>query len=311
MGFVAEKGLTPKLSRHTALEKTKSYGNKLGYAIFHFVLKNIGLDWAYLILFLVVPYYVIFRPEVYRRSKPYLQRRFPNDSFFKRYFRLFKYIYIFGQTLTDQFYFGIVGESQIKLEIDREAEILELLNKKPVIVLMSHIGFWEVAMAGSTRFNKKMNVMVNNNFDKKKRKSFYDIGDKKFQLINVSDNFGGMIEATNALLRGEIVGVTGDRADRWRCRTVSFMGSPAKFPIIAEKLAVATGAPVIVLLSAKTGKYKIHFRWKDISTALLANPELNEAQKIQGILELYAAELERHLQEHPYIWFNFFDFWKE
>ena len=68
---------------------------------------------------------------------------------------------------------------------------------------MSHVGYWEVSMAGAVRFNKKMNVMVNQNFDKNKRKSFYDIQENKFNLINVSDNYGGMIEATNALLRDE------------------------------------------------------------------------------------------------------------
>jgi predicted LPLAT superfamily acyltransferase len=308
MGLHAEEEAFMKQS--TKDQTNKSYGNRLGFSIFHFILKNIGLNWAYAILVLLVPYYVIFRPGVYRRSKPYLQRRFPGDSFLQRYFRLFKYIFVFGQTLIDQFYFGFVGESQVKLEIDREPEILELLNSRPVIVLMSHVGYWEVAMAGSRRFNKKMNVMVNKDFDKDKRQSFYDIQGNKFNLINVSDQYGGMIEATNALLRGEVVGVTGDRAEQWRSKCVSFLGAPAKFPVIAQQLAVATGASVIVLLSSKEEKMTIRFRWKDISTGVLTDEKLNKEEKIQRMLELYSAELEKHVFDHPYIWFNFLDFWK-
>jgi predicted LPLAT superfamily acyltransferase len=296
--------------KKTKIIKNKSYGNKLGYSIFHLILKNIGLNWAYGILLFLVPYYVIFRPDVYRRSKPYLQKRFPDDSFFKRYFRLFKYIFIFGQALIDQFYFGFVGESKIKLEMEREAEILDLLNNRPVIVLMSHVGFWEISMAGSVRFNRKMNVMINKDFDKDKRKSFYDIQGNKFNLINVSDKYGGMIEATNALLRGEVVGVTGDRAEKWRSQRVSFLGGPANFPVIAEQLAVATGASVIVVLSSKAEKFKIHFHWKDISTEVLTDEKLNKSEKIQRMLELYSEELEKYVQKHPYNWFNFFDFWK-
>lgn len=314
MGLTAEKEENMKRERRARAtvktKKYKSYGNKLGYSIFQFVLKNIGLTWAYGILIFLVPYYVMLRPGVYRRSKPYLQRRFPEDSFFKRYSRLFKYIFIFGQALIDQFYFGFVGESKIKLEFEREAEILDLLKQKPVIFLMSHVGFWEVSMAGSVRFNKKMNVMVNKDFDKDKRKSFYDIRENKFNLINVSDNFGGMIEATNALLRGEAVGVTGDRAEQWRSKNVSFLGSPAKFPVIAQQLAVATGASVIVLFTSKEEKFKIRFRWKDISTEVLSDEKLNKDEKIQRMLELYAEELEKHVQAHPYLWFNFFDFWQ-
>jgi predicted LPLAT superfamily acyltransferase len=312
-----EKGMkqvTDNKDNEKKTSQNKRYGNKLGYSIFHFVLRHIGLSGAYGILFLLIPYYVLLRPSVYRCAKPYLRRRFPEDTFLKRYIRLFKYIFIFGQALIDQLYFGFVGESKIKLKFDREPEILDLLNKKPVIFLLSHVGFWEVSMAGSIRFRKQMNVLVDKNFDKDKRKSFYDVRKNgegpRFNLINVSDSYGGMIEATNALLRGEVVGVTGDRAEEWRTKTVPFLGSPAKFPIIAEQLAVTTGACVIALFTAKDDKQTIRYSWVDISTEVLDNKSLNKDQKIQRMLELYSAALENHIQKHPYLWFNFFDFWK-
>ncbi len=310
MGFIIKKEVTMKQPRKIKPTERNGYGNKLGYSIFHFVLKNIGLNWAYGILFLLIPYYVILRPSVYQCSKPYLERRFPEDSFLKRYLRLFKYIFTFGQALIDQLYFGFVGESKIELDFEREPEILDLLNKRPVIFLMSHVGFWEVSMAGSVRFNKKLNVMVNKDFDKDKRKSFYDIRENDFNLINVSDNYGGMIEATNALLRGETIGVTGDRAEQWRSKSVSFLGAPAKFPIIAQQLALVTGASIIALFTSKRGKYRIHIDWKDISTEVLADEKLAKDEKIERMLELYSESLEKHIQSHPYLWFNFFDFWK-
>ncbi|HBF36260.1 MAG TPA: hypothetical protein DDW50_02955, partial [Firmicutes bacterium] len=197
---------------------------------------------------------------------------------------------------------------------EREAEILDLLKQRPVIFLLSHVGYWEVSMAGSARFQKPMNVLVDKNFDKDKRKSFYDVqksGSKpRFNLINVSDSYGGMIEATNALMRGEVVGVTGDRAEEWRTKNVPFLGSPAKFPVIAQQLAVATGASVIALFTSKEDPHTIRYSWKDISTEVLADPSLNKDQKIQKMLELYSGALEEHVQKYPYLWFNFFDFWK-
>lgn len=308
MGHVIKEEGTMK--NRWARAKNSGYGTKLGYAIFYFVLKNIGISWAYGMLYLLVPYYVLFRPAVYQLAKPYLQRRFPQDSFLKRYLRLFKYLLIFGQTLIDQFYFGFVGESKIKLEFDREQEVLELLKEKPVIFLMSHVGFWEISMAGSGRFNRIMNVMVDKNYDKFKRKSFYDFTQNNFHLINVTENYGGMIEATNALLRGEVVGVTGDRAEQWRTKTVSFFGSPAKFPVIAEQLAVATGTPVLALFTEKVKKFTIRLKWTDISEGILNDEGLSKEEKIGKMLERYVKELEEHLRENPYIWFNFFDFWK-
>ncbi|NLW48176.1 MAG: lysophospholipid acyltransferase family protein [Firmicutes bacterium] len=310
MGSVIKEEQKMKGIQKNSKPETKGYGNKLGYSIFHFVLKNIGLYGAYGILLLLTPYYVIFRPSVYQCSKYYLQRRFPRDNFCKRYLRLFKYIYTFGQALIDQLYYGFVDESKFELVFHREPEILDLLNQKPVIFLMSHVGFWEVSMAGSARFNKTLNVMVNKDFDKDKRKSFYDIKGKKFNLINVSDDYGGMVEATGALLRGEALGVTGDRAEGWRSKRVSFLGAPAKFPTIAQQLAVATGASVIALFTSKKGRYQILIDWKDISTEVLADEKLSKDEKIESMLHNYADALEKHIQNHPYLWFNFFDFWK-
>lgn len=308
MGFIVKEEVTMKSVE--TIKAKRGYGNKLGYSIFYFILKNTGLNLAYGILFLLIPYYVIFRPSVYQCSKYYLQKRFPSDNWLKRYLRLFRYIYSFGQVLIDQLYFGFVGESKFQLEFEREPEIIDLLNKRPVIFLMSHVGFWEVSMAGSSRFNKRLNVLVNQNYDKDKRKSFYDIREKKFNLINVSASYGGMIEATNALLRGEALGVAGDRAEGWRTKSVPFLGAPAKFPTIAQQLAVATGASVIALFTSKRGKDRIHIDWVDISTDVLADQKLTKDEQIEGMLKKYAEALEMHIQDHPYLWFNFFDFWK-
>ncbi len=311
MGKPSEKEDKMNPEKNAKKNITGSYGSKLGYSIFEFILKYLGLNLAYGILIFLIPYYVILRPGVYMRSKPYLLRRFPHDSFLRRYLRLFKYIFIFGQTLIDQFYFGIVGESKIRLDFDRQDELLDIMEKRPMIFIMSHLGFWEVSMAGSSRFNKIMNVMADKDIDKDKRKSYYDIHHKKglFRFINVTGNYGGMIEATNALLRGEVVGVMGDRAFQWRSKKVNFLGSPAKFPIIAEQLAIATGASLIVILTSKKRKNHIVYKWKDISTDILSNEKLDKEEKIQRMLELYVKELEKHVHDNPYLWFNFFDFW--
>jgi predicted LPLAT superfamily acyltransferase len=204
-----------------------------------------------------------------------------------------------------------VGESQMELDFEREAEILALLEERPVIFLMSHVGYWEVSMAGSVRFNKKLNVLINRSFDKDKRKSFYDIRENRVNLINVGDSFGGMIEATNALLRGEVVGVAGDRAEQWRSQKVSFLGTPAHFPVIAQQLALATGAAVIALFTSKGARNTINLQWKDISAEVFTAINLSKEAKIQRMLEIYSEALENHLRHHPYIWFNFFDFWRE
>lgn len=292
--------------------KNKNYGNKLGYDIFAWLMKNTGVVPAYCLLALIIPYYMLFRPGVYRSAKPYLQHRFPQDSGIKRYFRSFKYTYIFGQFLIDQAYFGFVGENKFKFIFERKEEIVQLTQDQPVIFLMSHLGYWEISIAASECLKKQVSILVDQSVDKNKRQSFYDRrkDDFGFKFISAVDDYGGMIEAVNALLRKEIVGVTGDRAEKWRCASTIFMGDNAKFPIIAQQLALATNAPIIALFTYGKPKMEIHIEWVDVSSSALNDATLNKEQKIEKMLSLYAGALEKHLERYPYLWFNFFDFWK-
>ena len=36
---------------------------------------------------------------------------------------------------------------------------------------------------------------------------------------------------------------------------------------------------------------------------------LPRSEAVRRLLERYVACLERYLEKHPYLWFNFFDFW--
>jgi predicted LPLAT superfamily acyltransferase len=37
----------------------------------------------------------------------------------------------------------------------------------------------------------------------------------------------------------------------------------------------------------------------------------SKKEKIRRYTELYAEKLENYVTKHPYMWFNYFDFWKK
>ncbi len=76
-----------------------------------------------------------------------------------------------------------------------------------------------------------------------------------YRIIDPRGYLGGALEMIEVLKRGEVLSVMGDRmlgSDR-NAVAVDFFGAPVRFPFSAYKLASVTGAPVAVVLSAKTG----------------------------------------------------------
>ncbi len=112
------------------------------------------------------------------------------------------------------------------------------------------------------------------------------------------------------LKRGEVLSMMGDRfqgSDR-NVTTVKFLGGNIRLPFAAYKLASVTGAPIGVLVSAKTGPdaYRIF-----LAGVIRVPPGLGREKEA---FSLYAARfaqiLEDYVQEYPYQFFNFYDLWE-
>jgi len=140
---------------------------------------------------------------------------------------------------------------------------------------------------------------------------FFDLSKdrERFHIIPPDTPFGGMIEMTSALTRGECVAIMGDRS--WGARTddMTFLGEPAPFPITPYHLAIATGAEIVVLFTVRTGK--LSFRIESLCITEGTDWSKMPKQEATGqLLHRYGKCLESYLQKYPLMWFNFFDFWK-
>ena len=79
----------------------KSRGNKTGFQIFVWVLKNAGLRPAYLLLRLVAFYFFIFSGKAFGCQYYFFRRRLGFSSW-KSFFCIYKNYYWFGQTILDK-----------------------------------------------------------------------------------------------------------------------------------------------------------------------------------------------------------------
>jgi len=79
----------------------KSKGTPLGYRIFVFIIKTLGVSPAYFVLRFVAFYYFLFSWSSTRPIYAYFRRRH-GYGVLKSIFKVYRNYYIFGQTLLDK-----------------------------------------------------------------------------------------------------------------------------------------------------------------------------------------------------------------
>jgi predicted LPLAT superfamily acyltransferase len=281
-----------------------------GHSIFYLILRLFGLRGGYGLLFPTVLFYVLFSRKIHRRTKPYLHKRFPTHGPWQYAGDTIRNVLSFGRVLVDRGWLGCASGAAFSCDMDG-LETLQAITAegKGAILLTAHVGNWQTALAHLRFLTVPVHVMMH--YDQQDaRKHYFDLGKKQrgFAIITTDGPFGGMIEATAALQRGEFVTVMGDRHIKGPFSNVDFLGRKARFPNAAYTLAAHLNVPVVVLLSAKTGARGFQLRVWDV-----LHPQFGPARDRQSVLDdccrKFARALEKYLKIFPYQWYNFYDFW--
>lgn len=117
-----------------------------------------------------------------------------------------------------------------------------------------------------------------------------------------------ILKLKNLLESNALVGIMADRVvSNQRNEEVPFLGDTAEFPMGPWLLAAMLKRPVIVCFGAFQGgnRYRVEFQRVD-----LAEAGRTQVRAFDG-MRTYVALLEEQVRQHPYNWFNFYDFWGE
>lgn len=215
----------------------------------------------------------------------------------------------FGQIITDRF----AKYAGKRFPIDVEGrEVFDDLAAKPgcFMIISSHTGCYEMAGYTLNSTNKRINTVAYG----QEVKSIIDNRREQFAATNtnmifVSDDMSHLFEINNALARGEVVSIPGDRLFGSTKHIVcEFFGRPAKFPRGPFATAALRGVPVITAFVMK-GRYRsYHMSVRSLTDGL---PDgLKRAELEQAIAQNFASALEAELRKYPTQWFNYYDFWE-
>ncbi len=291
---------------------SRSVGAPWQHRFFYLLIRLGGRRAAYLFLYFVAAYYVLFRPDQRRKCDFYLRRRFPGTGPWGQLVHAWRMILALGRVLIDRAVVGILGPGAADPALEGKQELLDLVAGGQGVILMgAHVGCWQTAMAALRLLDVPVSLLMQHEEGDVDRHFFeHSGGPFPFRIIDPRGYLGGTLEMLAVLKQGEILAVMGDRVQgsEHNTLTVRFLGATVRFPLAAYRLAAATGAPIGVLLSAKTGFETYRIR---LAGVIRVAPGCGRrGQDFAPYAQRYACILEEYVRAYPYQFFNFFDLWE-
>ena len=282
----------------------KSRGTVLGYKIFVFFMKHVGMGAAYFILYFVAAYFCFFSKESTKAIHYYLRHRLKYSKS-KSLISIFKSYFVFGQTILDKVAISSNLGHKFTYESDGVNFITETLKeKKGGILISAHVGNFEISehFFGELEENASISLLTTD-IEHTAIKAYLDSVRKKsnIKLILIKDDLSHIFEVNAALARNEIVCITGDRYFKGsKFLTAELLGKETQFPAGPFMLASRLNVPVLFVYVMKEKNKHYH---------LYARKSEAKHRDAQGLLKEYTESVTWMLKEYPLQWFNYFDFW--
>ncbi|WP_303316750.1 lipid A biosynthesis acyltransferase [Flavivirga abyssicola] len=284
--------------------KGKSRGTVLGYKIFMFCIKKLGLRSAYFILYFVAAYFCLFAMDSTIATYYYFHKRL-NYSKFKSIVSIYRSYFVFGQTIIDKVAISSGLKSKFTYDYDGIERIKDILKqKKGGILISGHMGNFEIAQHffGELEENECISLLTTN-VEHTAIKDYLDSVTKKpdIKIILIKEDLSHIFEINAALARNEIVCITGDRYIKdSKYLEEELLGKKTKFPagpfLISSRLQV----PVLFVYVLKETRKHYH---------LYARTAEVKHRDAKALLKEYTQSLEWMIKKYPLQWFNYFDFW--
>jgi predicted LPLAT superfamily acyltransferase len=291
----------------------RSIGSRWQHRFFYALIRLAGRRAAYIMVVFVALYYVLFRPSVRARSRPYLSRRFPGRNALLRLWDSCRITVEIGKVLVDRAALGILGPGQLTVRHSRREDLLERIREgRGLILVTAHAGCWQFAMESLRMLETPVSLLLHREEGDIDLHIFEHRGDEAaFRIIDPAGPLGGALEMLQVLKHGEVLCIMGDRAmggDRSTAE-VEFLGGRVRVPITPYQLASATGAPVVVIFPYKSGPGNYSLQ---VEKVIRVPEDLGRApEAYRPYAEAFIRALEGFVEERPYQFFNFFDMWNQ
>lgn len=264
----------------------------------------IGLVYSFMHFWLL--WYVIVRPVERNGAYAFHRRRGRNK--WQAAFDVYRSFYHFGKVILDRF--AVYSGHQFDVTVEnKELYYDKVKGQTGFVMLFSHFGNSEMAAYTMNTPNKKMNVLAFGGespvvmANRAKVLSENNIG----MIVMNSGEMDHIFAINEAISRGEVLAVAGDRNMGQKTIECDFMKGKAPLPAGVFQLCVAIKCPILLTFVVKEKGNNYHIYTEELQV----KPSLSRADKAKDLAQQFATRLEQMALKYPYEWFNFYQFWSE
>lgn len=289
----------------------RTHGGVAGHWIFYQVLRLLGPAPAYLLLYPVAAYFTLKARSERQASMQYLDRVLGPARGLRRWWRTYRHFLAYARAYLEGAMLGILGRDVFETEhVGVEHMRAMGASKAGGVLVTAHLGNWEMSSGLLKDVHGLGNVvLVMFRSDAEELQRFVEsVHSKRPRVIAVGEGDLAALDILRAVRGGELVAMQGDRTVDVRDVKVPFFGHEARWPVGPWVIAALTGAPVLWGFAVRLGRR--HYRFiADPPRTLRFDPSRPKDEQLREWVRAYVARVEEVLREHPYQWFNFFDFW--
>ncbi len=257
--------------------------------------------------FIATGYFFLF-PSRIAHSFKFYRALIPARNFLYYLYCVWKQYHNFTNVYLHRFI--TFDEDEIEFTKEGWEYLDEAAEKKTgAIVVMSHIGNWELAAQMLNR--KGLPIMLylgakhKEQVERLQKEKLAQSGIKIVATSEKESSPFALLEGINFLREGGIVSMTGDRL--WGEQSyvvVDFLGYEARLPDTPHLFALMSGAPLMTFFVYEKAFGKYHI---SISEGRCVNA-LSRADRKRAVLEsaqAYADDLSSFVSQHPFEWHHF------
>jgi lauroyl/myristoyl acyltransferase len=281
---------------------------KYSYKLTIYLSRHLGVWFFRTISWFVATGYFFLFPARVAESLKFYHALFSGRGFFYHLSCVWKQYHNFTDVFMDRFLY----HEKDSVEFTKEGwEYLDeaIEKKKGAIIVMSHIGNWEVA---AQKLNSKgLPIMLyvgekhKEQIERLQKETLTKSGVKIVTASMSESSPFAIIEGINFLRQGGVVSLTGDRLwGNQRSVAVQFLGHEVLLPDIPHIFALMSGAPLFTFFIYRTGPRKYHITMSR-AREVFAAARVDRNKAVQESAQAYANELAQVARRYPFEWYHF------
>lgn len=290
----------------------KERGAAWGPALLALIYRFLGRGLCLVAMTPAVLYFYVTGAKARRASLDYLRRAQVGERVGQ--WEVLRHFFAFSESLVDRFgaWIGHIDRANVDAIDGADFDRMRA-DPRGSLILSGHFGATEVVRALASRYQRRrISVVMHDTQAAKYNAAVQRFAPKsQISIIAASDfDVASAVELSAAIERGEWVVMMADRLPIRRDSAsieANFLGSPAPFPQGPFVLAAALRCPIYTLFCYRGARgYKASV---ELLSEGVAVPRGQRAEALKALVQRFADTLERLVQEAPYQWFNFYDYW--